>query len=55
MLLSRSLFHSASVASLVVLLSCGGAHDSDEYYVFVSSNLQLPYWKTAGAGFAKAA
>jgi len=39
----------------VFLLSCGAAHDSDEYYVFVSSNLQVPYWKTAGAGFAQAA
>jgi ribose transport system substrate-binding protein len=37
------------------LLSCGSAHDSDEYYVFVSSNLQVSYWKTAGAGFSQAA
>ena len=36
------------------VLSCGGAHDSDEYYVFVSANLQVPYWKTAGAGFSNA-
>lgn len=56
MLRSRSLFRCASmVASLVVLLSCGGAHDSDEFFVFVTSNLQLPYWKAAGTGFAKAA
>ena len=40
---------------LVVLLSCGAAHDSDEYYVFVSANLQVPYWKTAGTGFSNAA
>jgi len=38
----------------VSLLSCGSAHDSDEYYVFVAANLQVPYWQTAGAGFAKA-
>lgn len=37
-----------------VLLSCGGAHDSDEYFVFVSANLQVPYWKTAGTGFSNA-
>jgi ribose transport system substrate-binding protein len=37
------------------LLSCGSAHDSAEYYVFVAANLQVPYWKTAGAGFTKAA
>src|SRR5690349_898534 len=43
------------VALLLSVLSCGSAHDADEYYVFVSSNLQVPYWQTAGAGFAKAA
>ncbi|HUO25365.1 MAG TPA: substrate-binding domain-containing protein [Candidatus Aquilonibacter sp.] len=39
---------------LAILISCG-AHDSDEYYVFVAANIQLPYWQAAGAGFAKAA
>jgi len=39
----------------VSLLSCGSAHDSDEYYVFVAANLQVPYWQTAGAGFSRAA
>jgi ribose transport system substrate-binding protein len=37
------------------LLSCGPAHDSDEYYVFVAANLQVPYWQTAGTGFSRAA
>ena len=37
------------------VLSCGSAHDSDEYFVFVAANLQVPYWKTAGAGFSNAA
>lgn len=37
------------------LVSCGSLHNSDEYYVFVAANLQVPYWKTAGAGFSKAA
>ncbi|MGC1451394.1 MAG: substrate-binding domain-containing protein [Candidatus Sulfotelmatobacter sp.] len=55
MLPSRSL-HSAAVAVLsVLLLSCGATHDSDEYFVLVSANLQLPYWKSAGAGFSNAA
>ena len=46
----------APVAVLsVLLLSCGGAHDSDEYFVLVSANLQVPYWKAAGAGFSAAA
>jgi len=40
MLLSRRSFHSAAVAVLFVLvLSCGTAHDSDEYFV-------LGYWYT---------
>lgn len=39
----------------IFLLSCGSPHSSDEYYVFVAANLQVPYWKTAGAGFSKAA
>jgi ribose transport system substrate-binding protein len=40
---------------MVLALSCGGPHDSDEFFVLVSANLQLPYWKTAGAGFSNAA
>ncbi|HEV2401126.1 MAG TPA: substrate-binding domain-containing protein [Candidatus Sulfotelmatobacter sp.] len=47
---------SAVVAAIsMFLLSCGSSHDSDEYYVFVSANLQVPYWKTAGTGFNNAA
>jgi len=56
MLLSRKVFHIPCFAILLgVALSCGSGHDSDEYYVLVSANLQLPYWKAAGAGFANAA
>lgn len=43
------------VVSAIFVLSCGAAHDSDEYYVFVAANLQVPYWKVAGAGFSHAA
>jgi ribose transport system substrate-binding protein len=54
--LSRRLFLCGCVAVLLVpFLSCGSAHDSDEYFVFVAANLQVPYWKAAGAGFSKAA
>ena len=53
---SHKFLHLCSLTLLlVVLLSCGAAHDSDEYYVFVSANLQVPYWKTAGTGFSNAA
>ncbi len=55
MLLSRRIFHSAALAILsVLILSCGAAHDSDEFFVLVSANLQVPYWKVAEAGFANA-
>lgn len=53
---SHKFLHLGSLMVLLTwLLSCGAAHDSDEYYVLVSANLQVPYWKTAGAGFANAA
>jgi ribose transport system substrate-binding protein len=56
MLLTRKM---VSVCCLAILLaatlSCGAAHDSDEHYVMVSANLQVPYWQAAGAGFSNAA
>ena len=56
MLRSHKILHLASATALsITLLSCGAAHDSDEYFVFVSANLQVPYWKTAGVGFSNAA
>jgi len=56
MLRSHRILRSVPVVVLAAtLLGCGSAHDSDEYFVFVSSNLQVPYWKTAGAGFSQAA
>src|SRR4030081_1779690 len=56
MLLSPKLFHCGCIAVLLItFLSCGSAHDTDEYYFFVAANLQVPYWQTAGAGFSKAA
>ncbi|HTS06564.1 MAG TPA: substrate-binding domain-containing protein [Candidatus Eisenbacteria bacterium] len=52
----KGILRSVVAASwLIVCLSCGSAHDSDEYFVFVSANLQVPYWKTAGTGFNNAA
>ena len=56
MLRVHRILQSTAVAALsVVLLSCGSAHTSDEYFILVSNNLQLPYWKTAGTGFSNAA
>jgi ribose transport system substrate-binding protein len=51
----RTTFQLLLIALFACLLSCGSAHDSDEYYVFISANLQVPYWKTAGTGFSRAA
>jgi len=52
----NGILRSIAAASLsITFLSCGSAHDSDEYFVFVSTNLQVPYWKTAGTGFNNAA
>jgi ribose transport system substrate-binding protein len=56
MLLSRKFFYCVCVVTVLAsCLSCGSAHSSEEYYVFVAANLQVPYWQTAGAGFTKAA
>jgi len=56
MFLSRRIVSCFVLAVLsAFVLSCGASHDSDEYYVFVSANLQVPYWKAAGAGFSNAA
>jgi len=55
MLRFRRLLSSLGLVLLAAsLLSCG-AHDSNEYFVFVAANLQVPYWQAAGAGFSKAA
>ena len=53
--LHRILHSTAAVAVSLVVLSCASAHDSDEYFVLVSANLQVSYWKTAGNGFSNAA
>jgi len=44
------------LALITSLLSCGGSrHDTDEKYYLISANIQVPYWKAAGAGFMQAA
>ena len=53
--LHRILQSAVALTFAFVLLSCGSVHDSDEYFVFVAANLQVPYWKTAGNGFSNAA
>ena len=43
------------LALVLPLITCGSEHSSDELYVLVSANLQVPYWKAAAAGFSQAA
>jgi len=49
-----------SLACLLVLvlvlplITCSSEHSSDELYVLVSANIQVPYWKAAGGGLSQA-
>lgn len=55
MFLSRLRISFCLIVISALFLSCNAAHDSDEYYAFIAANLQVPYWKTAGTGFTRAA
>jgi len=56
MLASRRFLHCVCLAAVVApFLSCGSAHSSEEYYVFIAANVQVPYWQAAAAGLSKAA
>jgi len=52
---SRILTLVSLIGLLIPILSCGTGHDAEEKYFLVASNLQVPYWQTAGAGFSQAA
>jgi len=39
-------------AALLWLTACGGGH-SGEQYIFISTNVKVPYWQTAAAGFSQ--
>src|SRR5215469_8319980 len=40
---------------LIALSGCGSGHSADEKYFLITSNIQVPYWQTAKAGFSQAA
>ncbi len=40
---------------LLVITSCGPAAHSNERYVFVAANINIPYWQSAKAGFLDSA
>ena len=44
-----------AIALSLSVLSCGSAHEAEESYYLISANIQVPYWKTASAGFMDAA
>jgi ribose transport system substrate-binding protein len=43
------------VAVIFLLGGCASQHSADENYYLVTTNKQIPYWHTAGAGFLHAA
>ena len=43
------------LALALILSGCASQHSADENYYLVSANIQVPYWKTARAGFLQAA
>ena len=45
----------SSISLMFFLISCRSQHSADELYILVASNLQVPYWQTAGAGFMQEA
>jgi ribose transport system substrate-binding protein len=52
----RKFFVLSALLSMVLpLTNCGSEHSADELYILVSANIQVPYWKAAGAGFSQAA
>ena len=53
--MKATVFVVIAAAMSVSLLSCGSAHEAEENYYLISANIQVPYWKTAGAGFMDAA
>ena len=52
----RQFFCCVSILAIVLpLITCGSEHSADELYILVSANIQVPYWKAAGAGLSQAA
>lgn len=51
---SKRVVLSVLAVGLPLLTGCP-RHDVKEHYYLVATNIKLPYWQTAGAGFAKAA
>ncbi len=53
--LKRQLFFAFLTATLLPLLAGCARHSKDEHYYLIATNINLAYWKSANAGFQKAA
>lgn len=54
--MARQLSSLLLAAAMLPLLNCGGsAHDPNESYYLVATNVKVPYWQQAAAGLNKAA
>lgn len=51
---TRILLFVLPALAMLSLASCAGGH-SGEKYVFISTNVKIPYWQTASAGFYQSA
>lgn len=51
----RTHFLAIFLLLLLPLFSCGARHSAEEKYILIGSNLQVPYWQTAAAGFTQEA
>jgi ribose transport system substrate-binding protein len=51
----KLLLLSSLILLVAPMLSCGSEHSADERYFLVTTNLKLPYWQSAGAGFVQEA
>jgi len=51
----KTSLYCAAFCSILLLAACGARHRGTGKYYLLSANIQLPYWRTAGAGFLEAA
>ena len=42
------------IIAMLSLTSCGSGHSGEQYF-FISTNIKVPYWQTASAGFSQSA
>lgn len=55
MIISRKWMVVVLVTAVLPLIAGCMRHSKKEHYYLIATNIKLPYWQTAGAGFAKAA